>query len=718
MEIKKILFIYLITGSSLLLNAQSFEAVKGLAARRVPWLASNLVFSTIPKENDKDAFELFSKKNKVYISATNANTAACALNWYLKYYCNRSMSHRGDNMLPVKKIPPIDGTIRIVSPYNFRYVLNYSYNNYNVSFYSWKDWERELDWMALNGVNLMSAPVGVEAVWQNTLKKFDFNDEEIFDFLPGPSYTSLWHSGIIEGAGGRLSQGIIDQQVVLEKMILKRMKGLGIQPIMPGFYGMVPSALKNKVKAKILNKEKGLEESFKKPAFLVPTDSFFKEISGVYYYEMKKLYGADIHFFAGDLLDVNQNLEKEDFPSYVKEIQLEMRRHFTSSTWLLHSQQDYPSSKLLEALDKSKTMVVMQFDANKEYVETFKRYAEMPFLWNSINNFGDKSESYNKLQRFSENLYYTKNGPYGPFLKGIGPTFLGTQSNPFIMDFILESGWHTDKVDVKEWIKNYVKYRYGKSNDNIITAWQVFLETIYKNPDIYHESNLRSIFCTAPSLTIKSNLWLESENRNDEVLKFVNAVRLFLSDSEEFEDCEAYQADKVDLLRKVNSSKGYSMYQNMLDAINRKDLTNFIKFSNRFQQMILMQDDLLNSSPYFSLHTLLKEATDFGISPEDKATSLRNAKEQVSSYWASSSKTYSLSYGGIEWGGLMGSLYLQKWKQFENEQSSILKNQTVNLPNYIEMERKWVLEQDLFIPRILTKEEKNSMINVILSSEP
>ena len=40
-----------------------------------------------------------------------------------------------------------------------------------MSFWDWPRWEKELDWMALNGVNLLLAPLGNEMVWYNVMKK-------------------------------------------------------------------------------------------------------------------------------------------------------------------------------------------------------------------------------------------------------------------------------------------------------------------------------------------------------------------------------------------------------------------------------------------------------------------------------------------------------------------------------------------------------------------
>jgi hypothetical protein len=48
-----------------------------------------------------------------------------------------------------------------------------------------EDWERFIDWMALNGVNLPLAITGQEKVWLNVWKKFGLTDEEIRGFLQG-----------------------------------------------------------------------------------------------------------------------------------------------------------------------------------------------------------------------------------------------------------------------------------------------------------------------------------------------------------------------------------------------------------------------------------------------------------------------------------------------------------------------------------------------------
>lgn len=48
----------------------------------------------------------------------------------------------------------------------FRYYQNVCTFSYSSVWWDWPRWEREIDWMALNGINLPLAFTGQEAVWQ------------------------------------------------------------------------------------------------------------------------------------------------------------------------------------------------------------------------------------------------------------------------------------------------------------------------------------------------------------------------------------------------------------------------------------------------------------------------------------------------------------------------------------------------------------------------
>lgn len=134
--------------------------------------------------------------------------------------------------------------------------------------------------MALNGVNLMLVANGSEAVWQNTLRRMNYSEKEIADFITGPAYNAWWLMGNIEGWGGPMPQSQIDSRKKLVQKMLKRMKSLGIEPLMPGFYGMVPSNLKNKSKAHII--PQGTWGAFTRPDILDPMDPEFDRVAAIF----------------------------------------------------------------------------------------------------------------------------------------------------------------------------------------------------------------------------------------------------------------------------------------------------------------------------------------------------------------------------------------------------------------------------------------------------
>jgi len=695
-------------------NAQVYQSVKDIAARRTPWLVPSLTFSSISDQDGKDVFELSTENNKVKIAASNANAAAEGLGWYLKYYCKRSLSHLGDNLEPLKTLPKVDGKERIISPYPYRYALNYCTISYSMSFYQWKDWERELDWMALNGVNLILAPVGMEAVWQNTLKKVGYTDEETRAFIPGPAFDAWWLMGNLEGWGGPVSQTLINQQVRLAQQIIKRMKDLKIEPVMQGFYGMVPTSLKNKMKVTVADQGKWAG-GFTRPDFLMPADPAFEQIADIYYAEMKKLYGADLHFFGGDPFHEGGNSKGVDVTSAAMTVQKRMQQHFPGSTWVLQGWQSNPSAALLNGLDKKKTLVIELFGENTNNWEKRKAYDGTPFVWSNVSNFGEKNGLYGKLQRFSDEVSRAKGSVYGQFLAGVGIIPEGINNNPVAYDLMLELGWHQDPLKVNEWIKGYQGYRYGKSNAKLNEAWQLLLETAYSSPEIYQEGPSESIFCARPGVAIKTVSSWGTRKRNYDPVRFAEAVKLFVAAGDDFKLVETYQTDKIDFVRQVLANKGDIVYQKMQAAINAKDADAFKNESAKFQQLILQQDSLLSASKYFSLHRWLQQAVAFGQTPADKANALKNAKTQIT-YWGpdNNPKTDLRDYAHKEWAGLLKTLYLQRWQAFAADELAKIRGEQHQSPDYFAMELAWSQKPDLYESKPLTAAQLHQLIDRIL----
>ena len=68
------------------------SAAKSLIGRIAPEHEQNFELELINSNSDRDVFELQSRQDKIIIRGNNVQAMAVGLNWYLKYYCNTSVS--------------------------------------------------------------------------------------------------------------------------------------------------------------------------------------------------------------------------------------------------------------------------------------------------------------------------------------------------------------------------------------------------------------------------------------------------------------------------------------------------------------------------------------------------------------------------------------------------------------------------------------------------
>ncbi len=692
--------------------AQDFKSVNNLAQRQFPWLAGKLVLKSIPKEKDADVFTLETRNNQLYISASSASAASRGLDWYVKHYAHQSISHFGNNIRNINRLPVVSPLLKKTSLVPYRYALNYCTINYSFSFYTWEDWEKELDWMALNGVNIMLAPVGTELVWYNTLLKLGYTDADAKAFIPGPAFTAWWLMGNLEGWGGPVSMDMMKQQAELQRKILKRMKELGIEPVLQGFYGMVPHDLKNKInEAKVIEQGKWAG-GFQRPGILDPTTKLFSKIADTYYAEMKNLYGEDIHYFGGEPFHEGGKTNGLDLRNVAESIQTSMQKNYPNSTWVLQGWQQNPSDGLLAGLKKENTLIIELFGENTANWENRKGYGETSFIWSNVSNFGEKNGLYGKLQRFLDEVFRAKESTYGASLKGVGIIPEGIFNNPVAYDLMLDIAWYNEKPALDQWLTEYTKYRYGKENQDVIRAWKEFAQTIYSSPDVYQEGPSESIYCARPSLNVNPVSSWGTRKRNYDQNRFKEAVKVFVKADADFKNSETYQTDKTDFLRQVWANKGDLVYDELVKAINAKKTEEIRISGNQFLEMISTQNILLGNNIHFTLNRWLKEAERFGRKLPDAQNVMFNAKSQLT-YWGpdNNPKTDLRDYAHKEWNGLLSSLYYNRWKVFiEEAQAGAITAPEV----FYNMEVEWSKGKEMYVPQKINTSQMKLLQEKIL----
>ena len=246
-------------------------------------------FKTQLVKSDKDFFELDQQGKKVVIRGNTWVNVASGLNWYLKYYAGIHLSWNQMQAKLPAVMPAVTKKERHETDLTLRYDFNYCTFSYSMAFWDWARWEKEIDWMALHGINLPLAIVGEECVWRKMLLKLGYSEEEVGKFIAGPAFLAWWEMNNLEGWGGPLPLSWYDRQEKLQKQILARMKQLGMHPVLPGYCGMVPHDAKERLGLNVA--DAGLWNGFQRPANLLPTDARFSEIATLYYNELTKLFG-------------------------------------------------------------------------------------------------------------------------------------------------------------------------------------------------------------------------------------------------------------------------------------------------------------------------------------------------------------------------------------------------------------------------------------------
>jgi alpha-N-acetylglucosaminidase len=674
------------------------KPIYDLALRIVPWLRPHLAFKLIDDSaGESDQFELYSSDKLIHIAGTSIPSLGVGLNYFLKYYCHRSASHCGNNLEPADDIPLLTDKVKINTPFQYRYALNYCTFNYTMSFWTWEQWEKELDWMTLNGVNLMLVTTGTKAVWQKVLEQCGYTINEIHEFLPGPAYNAWWLMGNLEGWGGIPSQDLINQQFLLTKKILQRMRELDIKPVYHGFYGMVPRSLKTKFPEITVVEQGKWNNAFDRPDILVSSDEMFMKMAHLYYKVVKELYG-EFHFFGGDPFHEGGSAKGLNLQKEAKAIYNIMQEAVPGSTWVLQAWFGNPKQELLDGLKNHKNQILI-LDLFGEVISEWKdreAFGGTPFIWCSINNFGERSGLYGRLEKIASGPSEAIASPYRQLVKGVGAVPEGICNNPVVYDMIFDAAWRPGQFNVKEWLPEYTFYRYGKRNEQVIQAWSHMLDSVYSSENSYREGPNESIFCARPSLKVVgastwSNRYLFYDNSLLE-----EAASLFLSASEDFGESETYRYDLIDITRQVIANRGQIKYDEIVKAFYEKDVNSFNKHSKAFFKLLLQQDELLSSHPAFMLGRWLKEARDFSNSATEKDLCEWNARVLITWWGPDNPATMLKDYAHKEWSGLLKDFYYPRWKIFLETVRWQLMGFDPTEVNYFSFEKNWAQQRKTY----------------------
>ncbi|NJM94677.1 MAG: hypothetical protein HC842_08460 [Cytophagales bacterium] len=389
--------------------------------------AKDFVFMLEKQDDGNEQIKIQSKDKKIEISASSQNALGYGLNWYLNHYCHAQYARGPKNLILPDELPVIDSMIVLRASFEKRYYLNYCTYNYSMSWWDWDEWEAELDFMVLHGINMPLSILGCEKVYFNTLQRLGFSEQEILAFIPGPAYTAWWLMGNLEGYGGPVSTEWVHEKARLQQRIVQRMRELDMQPIFQGFYGLMPTTSAAKFpQSRFINS--GKWAGYDRPLLVDPTDSLFQHIASIYYDELEKLYGK-ANYYGGDPFHEGEVAGDINLALAGGLIQKAMLNHYPEANWVLQNWAENPSDELLQGMDPKHLVVLDLFGETQPGWRSRECFSGLKWIWCSINNFGNKVGFHGKPDSIAIAPMEALAGTCGKNLLGIGIIMEGSDYN-------------------------------------------------------------------------------------------------------------------------------------------------------------------------------------------------------------------------------------------------------------------------------------------------
>ncbi|KAH1174125.1 hypothetical protein KIL84_002269 [Mauremys mutica] len=280
-----------------------------------------------------DTYRLSSPRGaaeRVRVAGSSGVAAAAGLYRYLRELCGCHVSWSGAQLRLPDPLPAVPGVISATSPNRFRYYQNVCTQSYSYVWWDWPRWEREIDWMALNGINLALAFTGQEAVWQRVYLSLGLNQSEIDEYVTGPAFLAWNRMGNLHTWAGPLPLSWNLKQLYLQYRILERMRSLGMIPVLPAFAGHVPRGVLRafpRINVTRLGSWSNFDCTYSCAYLLDPGDPMFQVIGTLFLKELIREFGTD-HIYNADTFNEMSPLSSD--PAYLSGVSAAVFRSMTA----------------------------------------------------------------------------------------------------------------------------------------------------------------------------------------------------------------------------------------------------------------------------------------------------------------------------------------------------------------------------------------------------
>ncbi|UXN60533.1 alpha-N-acetylglucosaminidase [Phyllobacterium zundukense] len=642
---------------------------KAAAARLLPKHFAQFSFVEVPKTAAKqDRYKVYGRAGAITVEGSSPAVMLTGLTAYLKQVAGVSIGWPGDSLdLLPQTLPGPTAPIETAANGQHRFALNDTDDGYSDAYKSWPEWERKIDLLAMHGINEVFIPVGVEEVYRQTFLGFGYTDEEIRAWIPAPAHQPWWLMQNLSGLNAPFSPDIYRKRVEMGRRIINRLRELGMVPVMPGYFGTVPTnfAAKNPT-ARLVPQGEWFGTHLTRPDWLDPRTDLFAQIASAFYGKQRELFG-DTTMYKMDIL--HEGGSAGDIPVQAAALAVgnALRDAHPGAIWVMLGWQENPKQVVVGSQKVEEVLVVDGTAGVEDFKNREADWLSRPYAFGEIHTYGGNTTlgapTGNWIKRYYENLNKT-----GSAENGIAYLPEATGTNPAAFELFTDMVWQTKPIDQKEWFSRYASHRYGRHDEHADNAWNIMRQTAYTfdlgavGPSLFAPHD--SLFAAQPELT-RTSAFAFGQGVHYNMEKFAKALPELLQVASDIRGTTAYRYDLVNLTRQVLVDRARTLRPKIKNAYDAKDKAQFAALTAIWLDYMRDLDALVATDPNFLLGRFLAGAKAYASSDTERTLLEYDQRSLISTWVTKASDDFALmDYANRDLSGLVSGLYMPRWKAY------------------------------------------------------
>lgn len=550
------------------------------------------------------------------------------------------------------------------SPFDHFTYMNVVTFGYSCPFWDEARWDKEIDWMALHGIDMPLVLIGAEQVYREVFYDMGLTKEEVDAWEVGPAHLPWFRMGNLSGNSfdGPLGEDWNRRQSEICRHVLSKMRSLGMEPICPAFGGFVPPAMASRCHTDTTGWD-WMPKDYRNYR-IKPSSTEFVEIGRRFIEKWEQKYGKGKYYISDSFNEMEVPTDTTTLTQYGDSVFRSITAANPEAVWVTQGwtfvwQYGQWGKERFEALTRNipnDKMLVLYMSPEYDPARYYG-HDDQP-CYKNYNGFAGKQWAYTLLPNMGGKNYYTgelahygwdfaiearKNAQY------YGITAEGIENNELLYELICDAGWGHTAQDISTWMRHYSRCRYGCTAPIIDEYLDMLLTTLYSrytdHPRFGWQNGavLTHLGTAAPDSSYYSGL--EAIMGRYREMPSSPALEIDLAEAAAFYlggKVDTYGQELNNILQSSPTPTAIAKTEHLLKKINHA---------------MMMLDSIIAIHPQ-SLETWEQQATALAGNEQNKLRNARNARRIVTIWYGN--HTYNepvQDYAAKIWAGLVRDYY-------------------------------------------------------------